>query len=439
MSRSKDSTERPSSRLTKSKLFQNERLRMEMTAEMEGDPDPQPVRTSTENPIAIEGMARIINEIESKFSKSRFRYYRFPGLKLEFEDLDESLQSLRDVIKYNLHSQNYRPSKNVKEFTNKISTLDFTKLRKKYAIPLKSDRESGSRAVTPELMCLTGRGKSKKKIKDKSDNDTDRNERKNPFLKGFLKRVNVPNDRDKLKHPTKVKLFDAFKKKDIPSQRHERSDSNREGKSLSKPKNQWDIKRKDLLLKYLQESKIAMDKFKQAKNPIIGGGTHRTCQSSYFQGVKANQKEISVNKTKILADLNKFFERRSSHKQATAKKRRNKSSDTKRESKSLGISAVQPSLSTHKITKPFTSSAARSGSTSAKLKQRKKIKGTSTDSTIKSLSNSKRKETHDSKDRNTLIRENYTAKYTSITKLSFKKKQALSSKTERNTAGERIK
>jgi len=327
----------------------------------------------------------------------------------------------------------------VKEFANKISTLDFTKLRKKYAIPLKSDRENGSRAVTPEMMCLTGRGKSKKKTKDKSDNDTDRNERKNPFLKGFLKRVNVPNDKDKLKHPTKIKLFDAFRKKDIPSSRHERSDSQKEGKSLTKPKNQWDIKRKDLLLKYLQESKIAMDKFKQTKPPVLGGGTHRTCQSSYFQGVKSNHKEVSVNKTKILSDLNKFFERRGSQKHSTAKKRRNKSADTKRESKSLGISAMQPSVSTHKIAKPFTASTARSGSTSAKLKQRKKVRGTSTDSTIKSLSNSKRKETHDSKEKNTLIRENFTAKYTSITKLSFKKKQAMSSKTERNTVGDRMK
>ena len=376
MSRSKDSTDRPASKLAKSKIFQNERLRMEIAGAIEDDTGQQPIRTSTENQVAIEGMARIISDIEAKFSKSRFRYYRFPGLKLDFEDLDESLQSLREVQKYNLHSQNYRPSKNVKEFTNKISTLDFTKLRKKYAIPLKSDRECGSRAVTPELMCLTGRGKSKKKLKDKSDNDTDRHERKNPFLKGFLKRVNVPSDRDKLKHPTKVKLFDAFKKKEIPSSRHERSDSNREGKSQSKSKNNRDIKRKDLLLKYLQESKVAMDKFKQPKNPVLGGGTHRTCQSSYFQGVKSNQKETAINKTKILADLNKFFERRNSQKQSSSKKRRNKSADTKRDSKSLGISTTQPSISMHKIAKPFTSSVARSGSTSAKLKQRKKIKGT---------------------------------------------------------------
>lgn len=446
------------SSLAKSKMFQNERIRLEVSQPNDQSSSRTPIRLSSEGLNATEGMARIIMEIESKFSKSKMRFYKYPGFISENEDLNVSLRSLKNTNEYNLHTQNVKEPKNVQDFASKLSTLDFTKLRKKYAAPLKSDREDNSRACTPELMNKTSRGgNQQRRVKEKSGNDTDRNEKRNPFLKGFLKRVNAASDKDKLKHPTKGKIFDTFKKKEPNTTRGgDKSESNRDGKSLQKNDNTWDIKRKDLLLKYLQDSKFAMDKLKP-KKAISGAVTHRTCQSGYLTGIKP-VKEASLNKTKIVTESNRISEKRKSIPSSIQiKKKRAHSDDPKKDKKISSIISTDQTkcLNAYKPivrpTKQYSSLSSRPISNNSKLKPRKKIRGTSNDSTQRSTSKLHKKETKQSSteranpkrdpeepqpkpptqnpshhpNNKQSFKQNVTTKFTSMTMLTIKKKQAV--------------
>lgn len=306
-----------------------------------------------------EGQSRLVRLIESKYLISQMRFYMFPGHDVsEDESSCRSLKSLKNAGNYNLHHQNRQ--KKTDDDKTKIGQLDLTKLLKRRALALNSDRDNRLTRLEIENNCPTSRNKKnqatteKKSIQPKSKEKSSKNE----FLKVFLKRVNLSKDREvKIPKPKKQQVV-SFKLKppcsppikELSSLTKAKPADTITGRLSAKVlQPAQDSSRRNQLLRYLKDCQNSVEKINAQ---VQKNKTHRQGLSSGFPTSKFKLKDKAAFSSLVIEQPANFSKTKLMPNKPLKKTKSNSSSVKKRpnrESKK-NLTYVEPNF---KSTKSF--------------------------------------------------------------------------------------
>lgn len=268
-----------------------------------------------------DGQTRLVRLIESKYLISQMRYYIFPGHQVNDDDSSSSsIESIKNAGSYNLHSQNR--SKKAKKGHDQISQLDLTKLLKRRALAINSDRDNRLTKLEIDNNCPTSRNKIVQSAAEKKQSYVKNVEKnaKNDFLKTFLKRINLSKDRDVRNYGTKKQNIVSMKMKppsSPPIKEIAALSKSKQGESITgrlsvkvlQPPQ--DTTRRNQLLRYLKDCQNSVEKL---NSKVIKNKTHRPGMSSGLptSSAKVNNKAafsslvidqpLAITKTKLITN-----------------------------------------------------------------------------------------------------------------------------------------
>lgn len=245
---------------------------------------------STQRHQELDSHARLVHMIETKYVDSKLRLYRFPGLREPNDKSDASLQSLKKAGKYNLRAQN---SSRPEQAGPTLQQLDFTKLLKRRGKPLNSEREAMVTRIDLQNICPSSRHQKSgifttekrspsSQKHDKRFNDT--------FLKGFLRRINLKKDKEVKPQVVKKNLTSTLKLKapfnppqrdKSTSQAKQHHETTLQKRLTKQPTVVKEISRRDMLLQYLKDCRVSIEKLKPKQEAEKFHKPGRsTCQAS---------------------------------------------------------------------------------------------------------------------------------------------------------------
>jgi hypothetical protein len=358
-----------------------------------------------------EGHARLVQMIESKYLASRLKYYHYPGRPEERNGSSSSLRSLKSAGKYDLRAQN-EGREEPAGLT--LQQLDFTKLLKRRGRPLNSEREAMVTRIDLQNICPSNRHQKSGLFsleKRTPRGPTQQKQFKDTFLKGFLKRINLNKDKDAKHHAVKKNFVSAVKLKSAVSPPfkdkssvfgNKPQEATSQRKFLKPSKGPKDISRRDLLLQYLKDSRVSIEKL-QPRNPLEK--YHKPGRSTCYPSSKNSHRDRAAFSSLVIdKPTNHSKTQKSTSKEK--KKEREKSCSFKKSKSRGSMNGHTATESVIRLSKSFT-------------------KGKKQSSKPKCFkSKSKERDHSGSSPSKALVKSKYSTKFTAITKLVIKNQKA---------------
>lgn len=373
---------------------------------------------SSQRNFEAEGHSRLVQMIETKYLASQLRLYCFPGHKEEDEDSIVSLNSLKKVGKYNLQSQNH--TRQAHQGPN-LQQLDFTKLLKRRGRPLNSEREAMITRIDLQNICPTSRHQKSGIFEGEKSSPGSQKPCKqftDTFLKGFLKRINLKKDKEPKSHAVKKNFASSIKLKSPFNPRlkdkslslvKQKQDSLPQSKAYKPSRVTKDVSRRDLLLQYLKDCRVSLEKIK----------SKQSADKIQKQGRSSGRLNSNISQRDRAAFSSLAIEKPSHNSRTQKSCYIDKNQSTDRSQKSYRSSKnlkKKPEVHPHEATDSI---AKHSRSFHKEKSSSRKSK--------RSANKSKEIESSTSKlprQSNTLIKSKYSTKFTAITKLVINNQKA---------------